>query len=42
VPSAQVKTCVPLAGLFAAGETAVIERVKSRIILRLRCASPAI
>src|SRR5882724_6665915 len=30
VPSAQVKTCVLLGGLFAPGETAVIEPVKSR------------
>jgi 3-phosphoshikimate 1-carboxyvinyltransferase len=30
VPSAQVKTCVLFAGLFAEGETAVIETVRSR------------
>jgi len=30
VPSAQVKTCVLFAGLFAEGETAVIEPVRSR------------
>ena len=30
VPSAQVKTCVLFAGLFAEGETTVIEPVKSR------------
>lgn len=30
VPSAQVKTCVLLAGLFAEGETVVIEPVRSR------------
>jgi 3-phosphoshikimate 1-carboxyvinyltransferase len=30
VPSAQVKTCVLFAGLFAEGETAVIESVRSR------------
>ena len=30
VPSAQVKTCVLLAGLFAEGETSVIEPVRSR------------
>jgi 3-phosphoshikimate 1-carboxyvinyltransferase len=30
VPSAQVKTCVLLGGLFAQGETVVIEPVKSR------------
>src|SRR5258708_7701266 len=30
VPSAQVKTCVLLAGLFAEGETTVIEPMKSR------------
>src|SRR5437870_8053475 len=30
VPSAQVKTCVLLAGLFASGEIAVVEPVKSR------------
>src|SRR5205809_2975652 len=30
VPSAQVKTCVLFAGLFASGETAVVEPVKSR------------
>jgi 3-phosphoshikimate 1-carboxyvinyltransferase len=30
VPSAQVKTCVLFAGLFAEGETTVVESVKSR------------
>src|SRR5579863_169297 len=30
VPSAQVKTCVLFAGLFAEGETVVVERVRSR------------
>ena len=30
VPSAQVKTCVLFAGLFADGETVVVERVRSR------------
>jgi 3-phosphoshikimate 1-carboxyvinyltransferase len=30
VPSAQVKTCVLMAGLFAEGETSVLEPVKSR------------
>ena len=30
VPSAQVKTCVLFAGLFAEGETAVVEPVRSR------------
>ncbi len=30
VPSAQVKTCVLLAGVFAEGETVVIEPIKSR------------
>jgi len=30
VPSAQVKTCVLFAGLYAEGETVVIERVRSR------------
>jgi 3-phosphoshikimate 1-carboxyvinyltransferase len=30
VPSAQVKTCVLFAGLFAEGETSVTERVRSR------------
>ena len=30
VPSAQVKTCVLFAGLFAEGETAVVETVRSR------------
>ena len=30
VPSAQVKTCVLFAGLFAEGETVVLERIRSR------------